>query len=69
MAVLGGQAPVDGDILRHFLIAARGGSLTLNVIVSQETMPDIEHYVELLRVGFTTLLQAVSDQNREVGER
>ena len=69
VAVLGGQAPVDGDILRHFLIAARGGSLTLNVIVSQETMPDIEHYVELLRVGFTTLLQAVSDQNREVVER
>lgn len=66
VAVLGGQAPVNGDTLRHFLIAARGGALTLNVIVSREAMPDVHHYVELLRAEFGALLRAV--QTREVVE-
>ncbi|MDV8069820.1 wax ester/triacylglycerol synthase family O-acyltransferase [Rhodococcus sp. IEGM 1366] len=59
VAVLGGQAPVDGDVLRHFLIAAAGGALTLNVIVARGAMPDPEHYVVLLRESFDELRQAV----------
>ncbi|ERB54212.1 hypothetical protein N806_24110 [Rhodococcus sp. P27] len=57
-AVLAVQAPIDGDGLRHFMVAAAGGGLTLNVIADTATMPDLHHYIELLRASFDDLAAA-----------
>ncbi|ROZ49539.1 DUF1298 domain-containing protein [Rhodococcus sp. WS3] len=54
-AVLANQPPVDGDGLRHFMVAASGGGLTLNVIADTASMPDLHHYIELLRASFEEL--------------
>lgn len=59
-AVLATQPPVDGDGLRHFLVAASGGGLTLNVIADTATMPDLGHYLGLLRASFEELKEAAS---------
>jgi WS/DGAT/MGAT family acyltransferase len=64
-AVLANQAPVHGDGLRHFLVASSGGGLTLNVIVDAVMMPDLDHYLELLRASFEELKEAASTRELE----
>lgn len=64
-AVLANQAPVDGDGLRHFMVAASGGNLTLNVIADAATMPDLGHYLELLRASFEELKEAAKTRELE----
>lgn len=64
-AVLAVQAPIDGDGLRHFMVAAAGGGLTLNVIADTATMPDLHHYIELLRASFDDLAAAASMQTED----
>ena len=58
IGVLANQAPVDGDGLRHFMVAASGGGLTLNVIADAAAMPDLGHYLQLLRASFDELKRA-----------
>ncbi|CAM2863505.1 wax ester/triacylglycerol synthase family O-acyltransferase [Prescottella defluvii] len=53
VAVFGGQPPVDGDGLRHFLAAAAGGDLTLTVMADRAMMPDTDRYIELIRASLT----------------
>ncbi|MDI9919117.1 WS/DGAT domain-containing protein, partial [Rhodococcus sp. IEGM 1379] len=67
VAVLANQAPVHGDGLRHFLVAARGGGLTLNVIVDVTMMPDLGHYLELLRASFEELKEAANSRALQSG--
>ncbi|MHD0306610.1 wax ester/triacylglycerol synthase domain-containing protein [Rhodococcus erythropolis] len=64
-AVLATQPPVDGDGLRHFMVAAAGGGLTLNVIADTATMPDLHHYIELLRASFDDLAAAAAMQTAD----
>lgn len=66
-AVLAVQAPIDGgDGLRHFMVAAAGGGgLTLNVIADTATMPDLHHYIELLRASFDDLAAAAAMQTAD----
>lgn len=51
VAVFGGQPPVDGDGLRHFLAAAAGGDLTLTVMADRAMMPDTDRYIDLIRAS------------------
>ncbi|NMM88438.1 acyltransferase [Rhodococcus sp. SRB_17] len=61
-AVLATQPPVDGDGLRHFMVAASGDGLTLNVIADPVSMPDLHHYIGLLRSSFEDLKEVASHQ-------
>lgn len=67
VAVLANQAPVHGDGLRHFMVAAVGGGLTLNVIVDAAMMPDLGHYLELLRASFEELKEAANSRALQSG--
>lgn len=58
VAVLASQPPIDGDGLRHFLVVARGGALTLSVIVNASVMPNPKRYVQLLRESFEELKES-----------
>ena len=65
-AVLATQPPVDGDGLRHFMVAASGGGLTLNVIADTVAMPDLHHYIGLLRASFEQLKMASDERSRDL---
>lgn len=58
VAVVGGQPPVDGDGLRHFVVAAADGGLTVTVMADPATMPDVHHYLQLVRESFADLVSA-----------
>lgn len=58
MAVLASQPPVDGDGVLHFMVAAAGGGLTINVIADSAQMPDLPRYLELIRESFAALKKA-----------
>lgn len=60
VAILGGQPPVDGDALRHYLLAAADGKLILNFFSSSAALPDPDGYVRLLRKSLVDLSQAAS---------
>jgi diacylglycerol O-acyltransferase / wax synthase len=57
-AVLGGQPPVDGDTLRHYLLAGADGDLILNVFSSSASMPDSGTYLTCLRHSLAELSRA-----------
>ncbi|QCQ92872.1 wax ester/triacylglycerol synthase domain-containing protein [Rhodococcus sp. SGAir0479] len=59
-AVFGGQPPVDGDGLRHFLAAAAGGDLTLTVFADRAMMPDPHRYIDLIRASLAELEQVAT---------
>lgn len=65
-AVLAIQPPVDGDGLRHFLVATAGGGLTLNVIADAETMPDLGLYLLAIRESFDELRKAAANSPRSI---
>ena len=58
VAVLGAQPPVDGDGLRHFVVTTADGSLMLTVIADKATMPDLDHYLDLIRASLQELEEA-----------
>lgn len=57
-AVIGAQPPVDGDNLRHFVVTTADGSLMLTVIADKATMPDLDHYLDLIRASLAELEEA-----------
>ncbi|QBJ98643.1 DUF1298 domain-containing protein [Rhodococcus sp. ABRD24] len=67
VAVLGSQPPVDGDRLRHFVTTGTDGGLTLTVIADPEAMPDLPHYLELVRASLAELEDAASVATRQPG--
>lgn len=60
VAVLGAQPPVDGDGLRHFVVTAAGGNLMLTVVADSATMPDLDHYLDLVRTSLAELEEAAA---------
>lgn len=58
VAVIGAQPPVDGDGLRHFVVTTADGSLMLTVVADTATMPDLHHYLDLIRASLTELEEA-----------
>ena len=66
-AVIGVQPPVDGDGLRHFMGVAAGGELPLNVCADTASMPDLGHYLGLLRASFEELKEAANSRELENG--
>ncbi len=60
VAVLGAQPPVDGDGLRHFVVTAAGGNLMLTVVADVATMPDLDHYLDLIRASLAELEDAAA---------
>ncbi|WP_137723011.1 wax ester/triacylglycerol synthase domain-containing protein [Prescottella subtropica] len=60
VAAIGGQPPVDGDGLRHFVIAADGDRLTLTVVADAASMPDPGHYLDLIRGRLDELEEAAA---------
>ncbi|MGF7121764.1 wax ester/triacylglycerol synthase domain-containing protein [Rhodococcus sp. TAF43] len=64
-AVFGGQPPVDGDGLRHFLAAAAGGDLTLTVMADRGMMPDTDRYVALIRASLTEFEEAAVNRTNQ----
>ncbi|WP_254699020.1 wax ester/triacylglycerol synthase domain-containing protein [Rhodococcus sp. SGAir0479] len=65
VAVLGSQPPIDGDRLRHFVTTASGGDLVLTVIADPEVMPDLPHYLEVIRTSLGELHDAVRARGSE----
>ncbi|RVW07412.1 DUF1298 domain-containing protein [Prescottella agglutinans] len=59
-AVIGAQPPVDGDGLRHFVVTAAGGNLMLTVVADSATMPDLDHYLDLVRTSLAELEEAAA---------
>ncbi|WP_305093053.1 wax ester/triacylglycerol synthase domain-containing protein [Prescottella sp. R16] len=60
VAVIGGQPPVDGDGLRHFVVAATGDRLTLTVVADAASMPDPGRYLDLIRMRLDELETAAT---------
>lgn len=60
VAILGGQPPVDGDALRHYLLAAADGKLIINFFSSSAIMPDPDIYARLLRASLAELSDAAA---------
>jgi len=60
VAVLGAQPPVDGDGLRHFVVTAAGGNLMLTVVADVVSMPDLDHYLDLIRASLAELEEAAA---------
>ncbi|WP_107986018.1 wax ester/triacylglycerol synthase domain-containing protein [Rhodococcus sp. OK519] len=65
VAVFGGQPPVDGDGLRHFLAAAAGGDLTLTVMADRAMMPDTDRYIALIRASLTEFENAAAGRTNQ----
>ena len=60
VAVIGAQPPVDGDGLRHFVVTTADGSLMLTVVADSATMPDLDHYLDLIRASLAELEEAAA---------
>ncbi|MDH6280112.1 wax ester/triacylglycerol synthase domain-containing protein [Prescottella agglutinans] len=65
VAVLGAQPPVDGDGLRHFVVTTADGSLMLTVVADSATMPDLDHYLDLIRASLTELEEAAAGATKQ----
>ena len=65
VAVIGAQPPVDGDQLRHFVVTTADGSLMLTVIADKATMPDLDHYLELIRASLAELEDAADARTNQ----
>ncbi|WP_433608203.1 wax ester/triacylglycerol synthase domain-containing protein [Prescottella agglutinans] len=65
VAVLGAQPPVDGDGLRHFVVTAAGGNLMLTVVADVATMPDLDHYLDLIRTSLAELEEAAAGATKQ----
>ncbi|NKS02981.1 DUF1298 domain-containing protein [Rhodococcus hoagii] len=65
VAVFGGQPPVDGDGLRHFLAAAAGGDVTLTVMADRAMMPDTDRYIELIRASLAEFEEAAAARTNQ----
>lgn len=65
VAVLGAQPPVDGDNLRHFVVTTADGSLMLTVIADKATMPDLDHYIELIRASLAEIVEAAVSRGKQ----
>ncbi|MFC9515354.1 wax ester/triacylglycerol synthase domain-containing protein [Nocardiaceae bacterium NPDC056970] len=65
VAVFGGQPPVDGDGLRHFLAAAAGGDVTLTVMADRAMMPDTDRYIDLIRASLAEFEEAAAGRTNQ----
>lgn len=65
VGALATQPPVDGDRLRHFIAAGSGTDLTLTVIADPEAMPDLPHYLDLIRSSLTELEEAAAGATKQ----
>lgn len=58
VGVLGTQPPIDKDCVRHFLTVATGDKLVLTVTADRAAVPDLSHYMGLIRESFDELEKA-----------